>query len=61
MNYIFKEDKLEIKLSWKERFLFFIKGKIVFDKRSAHDNAKALMRLVSESLIKYGDSTKFKD
>jgi hypothetical protein len=57
MNYIFKKQHLEIKLSWKERFRFFFTGKILFDRKSAYINSTALLALVSHSMKEYGDGS----
>jgi hypothetical protein len=55
MKYIFHKDKLEIKLSWKERFRYLISGKILFDRKSAYLHSTALLNLITETLKRYGD------
>ena len=43
MQYIFHKEKLEIKLSWRERLRYFITGKILFDRKSAYLHSTALL------------------
>ena len=55
MKYIFHKEKLEIKLSWRERLRYLFTGQILFDRKSAYLHSTALLKLITESLKKYGD------
>ena len=56
MFYLHTEEGLEIKLSWKERFLIFFKGIIKFNRKSSYQYYNHLMHLISEGFKKYGDA-----
>ena len=55
MQFIFKEDYLEIKLSWKERIYVFFTGTINLHKKSIYTMSTVLMKIIHEMIAKYGD------
>ena len=58
MIFLHKDEGLEIKLNWKERFLFFFRGSLKFEHKSSHDFYTHFMRLITDCIKKYGDSNK---
>ena len=56
MQYIFKEEELEIKLSWKERFMIFLKGCILMNRFDSYKHSTVLMKLASDAVKQYGDA-----
>jgi hypothetical protein len=56
MQFLFKKEGLEIKLSWRERLSLFFKGKILFSRYDSYVFNATLLRIVSENSKKYGDS-----
>jgi hypothetical protein len=58
MKYNFKEEGLEIKLSWKERLRFLFHGGINMNAYQSYEHFGALIKLASDGVMKYGDSSK---
>jgi hypothetical protein len=58
MIFLHKDEGLEIKLNWKERFLFFLRGSLKFEQKSTHDFYSHFMKLITDAVEKYGDTTK---
>lgn len=58
MQYNYKEEGLEIKLNWKERLSLFFRGYIKMNIYQSYEHSSSLVKLGSEGIMKYGDSTK---
>jgi hypothetical protein len=56
MIYQHKEEGLEIKLSWKERFMFLFTGVIKFNRKGSYQYSTHFMKLISDAVHKYGDA-----
>lgn len=61
MNFIQKEDgSLDIKFSWKERFILFRKGKLTLTQEGLRHFGNVLIRFISDTQDKFSPEIKNK-
>lgn len=53
MQYIFKEEELEIKYSWKERMYILFFGKSLLKRKSIFEFQNVFVKLITECFIRY--------
>tara|TARA_R100000657_G_C4553166_1_gene25051 strand:- start:260 stop:481 length:222 start_codon:yes stop_codon:yes gene_type:complete len=53
MQYIFKEEELEIKYSWKERMHILFFGKSILKRESIFQFQNVFVKLISECFMRY--------
>ena len=56
MRFYFKEEGIDIKLSWRERATIFFKGILSFNRLESYKLNASFMKILADSTKKYGDS-----
>jgi len=56
MKFIFKDEGIDIKLSWKERLTICFKGLLSFNRLESYKLNASFMKILADSTKKYGDS-----
>ena len=55
MLYIHTEEGLVIRLTWKERFIYFLTGNIKFNRKGSYQYYNHFLHVISKGLQQYGD------